>query len=185
MSRTLTSCPILILALLPLHAGANGPHVHGTGELHVVIAANRLAIELHSPLENLLGFEHAPRTDKQRAAVKAMFDKLQEISRLFKLPIEAGCISMTPSIDSPIVAQAQAKATGKVGASKSPRESADEHSDVTAEYEFTCTNTDWIDSIEVNLFDVFLGTKQLKAEVAGPHGQTAKSLSPEHRLLRF
>jgi Protein of unknown function (DUF2796) len=185
MIRTLTSCVLLILALLPLHAGANGPHVHGTGELHVVIEANRLTIELHSPLENLLGFEHAPRTDKQRAAVQSMVEKLKESSKLFRVPIEAECISTTPSIDAPVVAQSQARTTGKDGAGKPPGGSADEHSNVTAEYEFTCTNTDRIDSIEVNLFDVFPGTKHLKAEVAGPHGQTAKNLSPERRLLKL
>jgi hypothetical protein len=185
MSRNLASCPLLILALMPLHAGANGPHVHGTGELHVVIEANRLTIELHSPLENLLGFEHAPRTDKQRAAVKTMVEKLKESSKLFGVPIEAECISTTPSIDSPFVAQSQVRTTGIDGAGKPPGKSADEHSDVTAEYEFTCTNTERIDSIQVNLFDVFPGTKHLKAQVAGPHGQTAKNLSPERRLLKL
>lgn len=37
----------------------------------MVVGGGQLEVALESPLDNLLGFERAPRTDKQRAAVPA------------------------------------------------------------------------------------------------------------------
>ena len=68
----------LCLAMASAGVLASGPHVHGTAELCVAVENNHLNVELRSPLENLLGFEHAPKTDSQRAAVKAMTAKLNK-----------------------------------------------------------------------------------------------------------
>lgn len=45
---------------------ALGAHVHGIGELNVAIDGEALLVELISPAMDLVGFEHAPRTEAQR-----------------------------------------------------------------------------------------------------------------------
>ena len=44
-------------------------HAHGIGELNIVLEGNELAIELISPAANIVGFEHAPSNDEQKAAL--------------------------------------------------------------------------------------------------------------------
>ena len=86
MKRLFAVSLYLCLATASAVAFASGPHVHGTGELRVAVENSNLSIEFRSPLENLLGFERAPKTDSQRAAVNAMTAKLNKPETLFKLP---------------------------------------------------------------------------------------------------
>ena len=44
-------------------------HEHGAASINVVIDATAVFVELESPWNNLVGFEHAPSTDSQREAV--------------------------------------------------------------------------------------------------------------------
>ncbi|HTQ75866.1 MAG TPA: DUF2796 domain-containing protein [Burkholderiales bacterium] len=171
----------LCFAAASAGALAHGPHVHGTGELHVAIEDDKLSIELHGPLENLLGFEHPPRTDSQRAAVKAMTAKLDRPETLFKLPPAASCRAGPTRVDSPL--------DGATAPSKSVEathgDDDDDHADLTATFAFVCANIGKLDSIEVTVFGAFPGTRVLKAEIIGPRGQSAANLSADRRVIRF
>ena len=59
-------------AMSPAMAHEPGPHVHGVASLQVAVDGNTLTLNLESPLDNVLGFEHAPRSEKQKAAVRSM-----------------------------------------------------------------------------------------------------------------
>jgi hypothetical protein len=175
-SRLLCLC----LAVLSIEALAHGPHVHGTAELHVAVESKAVAIELHGPLENLLGFEHAPRTDSQRAALTAMTDKLNRPEMLFRLSKAASCKANPTRIVLPFN---DTRATPASAAHKD--DDSDEHADLTASFGFLCANIGKLDSIEVNLFDAFPGTRTLKAQIAGPRGQSGATLSSDQRVIRF
>ena len=162
---------------------AHGPHVHGTAELHVAVEDNRVDLELHSPLDNLIGFEHAPRTDSQRAAVKAMTAKLNKPEMLFRMPKAASCRASPTHIDSPFN-DAPPMAT-KPSRAAHGDDDGDEHANLTATFGFVCADVDKLDSIEVVIFEAFKGTRILKAEIIGPHGQSAATLSPDRRLIKF
>ena len=68
-----------------------GAHVHGAATLQVAVDAQTLTLDFSSPLDNLIGFEHPPRDDKQKAAVKAMADRLNHADGLFVATAEAQC----------------------------------------------------------------------------------------------
>jgi Protein of unknown function (DUF2796) len=178
-SRLLCFC----VAALSTGALAHGPHVHGTAELHVAVENNRLDLELHSPLENLIGFEHAPRTDSQRAALRAMTAKLNRPETLFRLPKAASCRAGPTRIDSPF--NEAPHVPEKSASAAHTDDDEDEHADLTATFGFVCANIDRLDSIEVVLFDAFKGTRTVKAEIIGPHGQSAATLSPDRRVIKF
>jgi hypothetical protein len=164
----------------PAAALEHGPHVHGTGELQVAVDSNTLTLELHAPLENLLGFEHAARTASEREAVKAMTAKLERPEMLFKLPKAASCTARPTRIESPITA---ASATG---ARMDPKKNAGgDHADLSAPFSFICTRIDKLDSIEVAIFTAFPATRTLNAAVIGPRGQSAATLTPNRRVIRF
>ena len=158
----------------------HGPHVHGTGELQVAVDSNTLTLELHAPLENLLGFEHAARTASEREAVKAMTAKLERPEMLFKLPKAASCTARPTRIESPLGA---ASATG---AHMDPNKNgSDDHADLSATFSFICTRIDKLDSIDVAIFTAFPATRTLNAAVIGPRGQSAATLTPNQRVIRF
>jgi len=160
---------------------AHGPHVHGTAELHVAVEGNSLAIEFRSPLANLLGFEHVPRTDTQRAAVKAMIATLNKPEALFRLPRPASCTAEATHIESALDTPPSAARAANSGHD----EDEDEHADLTGTFGFTCARMAKLDSIEVLIFAAFPGTKTIKAEIIGPHGQSAATLSADHRRLKL
>ncbi|MEM9600321.1 MAG: DUF2796 domain-containing protein [Pseudomonadota bacterium] len=69
-------------------------HVHGAADLALALDGSGLTIELESPLYNLIGFEHAPETDAQRATVETAVATLSAPSALFRFNPEAGCVAV-------------------------------------------------------------------------------------------
>ena len=65
-------------------------HEHGVAHMNVAFEGNELYIEFISPAANIVGFEHQPRTQEQKAAVKAAIKKLEAGEKLFALPSDVG-----------------------------------------------------------------------------------------------
>ncbi len=68
-----------------------GPHVHGHGTLNIAIEDKRVSMELEVPGMDIVGFEHAPSTDDQKAAVEKAKARLEKPLGVFSLPAAAGC----------------------------------------------------------------------------------------------
>ena len=66
-------------------------HVHGIGKLQIAIDGNTLLLNLETPLDNLIGFEHVPRTEVQKAALNKMVARLNKASTLFLPTAAADC----------------------------------------------------------------------------------------------
>ena len=74
-------------ALLGFYASqAAAQHVHGVIELGVVVDGDALAISLHAPLSDVVGFEHAPNSDEQRAAIEKAASLLSDPEQMFGIP---------------------------------------------------------------------------------------------------
>jgi len=58
-------------------------HEHGSASMNVAIDDDVVVIELESPWDNLVGFEHTPKTDEQIAMVDAALDTLVQANQLF------------------------------------------------------------------------------------------------------
>jgi hypothetical protein len=76
---------------VPVSAQSPGAHVHGQAVLEVAVDGETVQLNLYSPLDNLLGFEHAPRTGEERGAVRTMAGKLHQAESLFIFTPLAGC----------------------------------------------------------------------------------------------
>lgn len=68
-----------------------GAHVHGRGTFNIAIEGNRVALELKAPGMDIVGFESAPSSDAQKAAVEKAKATLAKPLELFTLPAAAGC----------------------------------------------------------------------------------------------
>lgn len=76
-------------------------HEHGVADLRVAADGNTVVIEFDSPLDNLVGFEHAPRDDAQRDALREAEERLASFDVLFALTPAAGCTLREVQIESP------------------------------------------------------------------------------------
>lgn len=174
------ACPVL-LAPLGVSAHEPGAHVHGVAELRVAVDGPQLEIDLESPLDNVLGFEHAPRTDKQRAAVRAMAGKLRQAQTLF-VPTAAGqCILASVQLSS---AALPADLLGETGpAAVEASKDQDGHADLDASFTFKCAAPLQLQGMDVKLLEAFPGFRKLNVSVAGPKGQSATVLTSGRRAV--
>lgn len=152
-------------------------HAHGQARLTVALEGNALSLALESPLDNLLGFEHMPRTAKDKAAVDRMAKLLNQPGELFVPTPAAGCKAGAVKLESPVL-EAKPKAAAKHG-----HEHEREHADLDGEFTFTCAQPALLRGLEVKLFDAFPGLKRLDVEVATGKGQTAAKLDGKKRRI--
>jgi hypothetical protein len=168
-------------------AYAAGAHVHGLGKLDAAIDDNTLTIQLDIPLESFVGFEHKPRTDKERAAVQRMAKTLHSDtvfvpSRAAKCKLKEVRLS-SGVLDSALLAGGSEQAGAKPAAAA--REAESGHADLDGEYTFACANPAALNSLEVRLFDAFPHLERLDAQLIGPSGQTGGKLTSKNRTLRW
>jgi len=60
-----------------------GSHEHGTATLNVAVENASVFVELDSPWNNIIGFEHAPNDDEQQALLDAALGLLAKPDQLF------------------------------------------------------------------------------------------------------
>ncbi|MBA3031502.1 MAG: DUF2796 domain-containing protein [Gammaproteobacteria bacterium] len=160
-------------ALIAAFAGmvhAAKPHVHGTGSLDVVIDKGQIGITLELPLDAAVGFERAPKTDKEKAALAAVAGTLNDAPALFIPTSAANCTVRTVTVTVPFL---DGKAQGV------------EHADVEATYVFQCANPAALKGIETTLFKHFKRLYRLETRRAGPAGQGAARLTPKQPTLNW
>lgn len=163
------------LCLMPLAVHAAAAHVHGAATLAVAIDGGTLTLLLESPTDSLVGFEQAPRTARERAAVTKMKQTLERPAALFVPTPAAACKSAGVKLESTLFEP------GHSHHDPGAHEYAGGHADLDGEFVFRCARPDALRDLEVRLFDAFPRLKKLKVEIAGPRGQTAAQLTPRQR----
>lgn len=164
-----------VIAMLTLcglaHGAAAAPaHEHGVAHLDIVIEGSKLLIHLDSPLDNLAGFEHAPRNDQQRSTLRKMEAALREGAALFKPDAAAACLLTDVRIAAPFADGRQAKGG---------------HADLEADWTFSCAKPEALQKMEVHLAELFLRIHRLKVTMATPKGQSSTVLSRSARSITF
>ena len=79
---------------LPLNAQSErelGAHNHGEALLNIVVEGDQLAMLMTSPAANIVGFEHRPETDAQKAAVASATSQLEDLGQVITFNSEAEC----------------------------------------------------------------------------------------------
>jgi len=66
-------------------------HVHGTGQLDIAFDGQQVAMELHAPGADIVGFEYVPESAEDRAAVENAVATLARPMDLFMISEAAGC----------------------------------------------------------------------------------------------
>jgi len=161
-----------LLAAAPLAAMAQAAaHVHGQLRLDVAVEGPTVVIEMESPLDNFVGFEHAPKTDAEKKTAEEAIAQLRAADQLFKIDPAANCKL------GPVTLRSAALGLGKAEASP------EGHADLDGTFAFNCTNAAAAKFIDIGLFGAFKGPRQIDAQIVAPQGQFKRTLKrPNARL---
>lgn len=165
----------LCLATAAGGAWAHGKaHVHGIAKLDVALEGQQLTLAFTSPLDNLLGFEHRPRTDAQKRAAETLLTRMKDLGSFFKPDPAAACTAAAAQVEAPTLSGAPA--AGAKG---------EEHADLAATVVFTCSGIDKLAALEHTLFPAYPRLTRIEVQVAGPRGQLKQTLQRPARTLRL
>ncbi len=179
-------------------------HEHGAAAMNVALEESTILIELESPWNNLVGFEHAPSTDEQHALVDEALAMLEQPMELFTFK-SAECIvaemavenSMSDSDDHD--EHHDDEHADEKHDEHHDDEHADEkhdehhddehdheestHSEVRASYSFSCSDMSNLSSIDVELLTQWTNIEDLDVQMIGPGGQSSAELNPQQISL--
>ncbi|WP_297810089.1 DUF2796 domain-containing protein [uncultured Methylophaga sp.] len=135
-------------------------HVHGEAALNLVIDGQTLLVEFISPMENLLGFEHAPKTEQQKQSYQQLLRQLAGYRSLFSIP--GGQCQLTDQHHKPPFNDASGK-----------------HAEWQGEYHLSCDELEQADRLQPEIFSAFPGVEKLTVQLISTKGQSQFILSKD------
>ena len=170
------------------HEG-HGAHEHGHGHLNLVLDGNQLMIELQAPAADLVGFEHAARSDEEKAQYAKALARLQQPDALFRLDPAAGCTLTRQEINA---AEEDHDHDHEKAGGDQDEHHHDEaghadtgHADLGAMYTYSCETPAKLSGLEATLFAVYPSLEKLSVQGILPNGQTAAELTPSAYQLSW
>lgn len=171
-------------------------HVHGIAALNLVLEGNEVWVELDSPAANIVGFEHAPSSADDHAALDRAVATLHDGDRLFVFNDEAGCRMETATVTSELLdEEREGHAEGKGGAhgqgeghdhgEHTGEHEGEAHSDIEAAYHFECDAPDKLTALTVELFEAFSGMEKIKVQYVIESKQGAAELTAKDQVVQF
>ena len=179
-------------------------HEHGAASLDIALDGDRLYIDLDTPADNVLGFEHAPSTDTGNETVE-MARRFLESADPYVPTAAAGCSLESAEVSIELAAESDEEHgedhdegehghgedhTGEEHAADGSDEDAHDseggtHSDIASSHVFVCASPDRLETLAVTLFDTFDGFEEIDAQLIGPGGQTAAELGAGRTTVSF
>jgi hypothetical protein len=185
IERILMTCRAAIAGLgllcLSAAAAAGKAHEHGAVQLDIAVEAAEVSLAVEMPLDSLLGFERAPRTQAERQAAAAALAKMRDGAALFRFDAAAQCTLASAKVEAPLLEPAAKPAA--TAAAKPP--AAGEHADLDASYTFRCAQPARLATLEVLLFDAFPRVARVTVQAVLPHGQHKAVLRRAARTVRL
>lgn len=181
------------MSLLALPAFAEGTreldsHEHGVGELNIAMEGKTIAMELHAPGADIVGFEYAATSDEDRAAIENAVATLAKPLDLFSFPDAAKCTVTRAS------AELEAEEDHDDHAKHDDHDDHDDHAEhddhakhddhddhaeeashteFHAEYVLNCDNPDAISKINFAYFEAFPNALELEVQIVSSAGAKA------------
>ena len=150
-------------------------HEHGVGELNIAVDGSTVAIELHAPGADIVGFEYVAKSFDDRLTVKKALKSLSHPLELFLLSDPAECR----------VTEAEAHLETEGGhddhADHDDHAEGPVHSEFHATYTLVCNNLSALTEITFAYFDAFENALELEVQVlsdTGAHAFDVKRTNP-------
>ena len=166
-------------------------HEHGVGQLNIAFDENKIAMELHAPGADIVGFEYGAKSDADLAAIDAALQTLSDPLGLFLIPEAASCIVITAHAK----LESEDSDHDEEGHDDHDEEGHDDHdeeghddhdeeghddhdkapghTEFHAEYLLECANLTEISAITFSYFEIFPNALELEVQVISDKGATA------------
>ena len=161
-------------------------HEHGVGQLNIAFDENKIAMELHAPGADIVGFEYGAKSDADLAAIDAALQTLSDPLGLFLIPEAASCIVITAhaKLESEDSDHDDHDEEGHDDHDEEGHDDHDEeghndhdeapgHTEFHAEYLLECANLTEISAITFSYFEIFPNALELEVQVISDKGATA------------
>jgi len=127
-------------------------HEHGVSTLKIAIEGKELNMELESPANDIIGFEHAPENKNQRDAIKNALSQLKNTKGIFLTSSDAECTIINVS--------------GEFEVDK-------DHAGFHVKWKIKCSNPEKIKTLTTTFFKLFPKAEEIEVEVVSTSGQKA------------
>jgi hypothetical protein len=150
-------------------------HEHGSASLNWVLENQHLQLMLDSPAVNVLGFEHAPQDGVEKQTLENVIETLNQPDKV--VVISGGDCQFKSSVITNLFED------------DSETEHHDgfkhevEHSDLNAEYTYTCYKPSKIKYIDVRLFNTFSGFEKIESQWITDTSQGAITLRADSHII--
>jgi len=145
-------------------------HQHGVANLNWVMDGDTLQVLLESPAMNIFGFEHEPYDEHDKEQVDKAMSLLNNAASVVSLT-GGECTLLSVEVSNPF--------------EEGHHEHEGEHSDVDAEYVFSCEQPAALEVIDVKLFDTFAGFEKIQSQWIINNKQGAATLSHDNHTVLF
>jgi Protein of unknown function (DUF2796) len=125
-------------------------HVHGHILLGIAIDGPTVTVDIYSPMDSLMGFEHAPRTSSEKNMAKRWKQRLQQSTDLLRFNPEAACTLKQVFIDAPLVGLGVPTETQASG-----------HNDLEGNWAFHCSRPEALKQVKLGFFAQSRHAKQI------------------------
>ena len=151
----------------------HGVHEHGVAQLNIALEGDVLQMELETPTMNIVGFEHMPATRQQQQEVDDAAATLRHGAEVFSLPAAAGCVLQEANVESALLKREHDDM------SHEHEHRHEGHADFDADYSFKCVNPMALKYVDVQLFTLFSGMREIDVQIITHSGQRAQELNSQ------
>jgi hypothetical protein len=168
---------LVIFPIESSQAKTRKAHAHGLATMTVALdAPSTLTVSIEIPLDSLVGFERAPRTDAERSRARDALAVLRNPSTVVKPSQAARCTPTSMSVQAPALEAAALSTTPQ---------SKEDHADARVTHVFNCAEPLALQQLELVLMQHFGGIHDVRVDVALPGVQRRVSLRKPHSVLRL
>jgi hypothetical protein len=163
-SRIHRTLPSVLVTALMIPAAAPAQHVHGQARLAIGVEGKTGQAELRAAGDDVFGFEHAPRTAKEKDTQAKAFARLRtEGARLIRFDAALGCV----------VSATNVRVDNKPGA----------HGEVVASYQIACRVAPQGKPVRLGISAAFPGIDRVAVQLVSDTAQSGATISRDRGQL--
>lgn len=143
MQTRLIALTLPLLCCAAAHAEEftqKGKHEHGKVTLNLALEGGTLAAEIEAPAINVVGFEHAPRTEAERKTVTEAAAWLSSGARILGVPANAGCRRTSADLQPPEWGKDAGHDHDHEHEHEHEHSEGEDHADYRLSLRYTCSN---------------------------------------------
>jgi hypothetical protein len=179
-------------------------HVHGHVEFNIAQDGQDLLVEITAPGADVVGFEHAPKTEAEKASVAKAKATLNDVNSVLILPTSAGCKLVDVDVDTTLESHEDHHdhddhKDHDEHHDHDDHKDHDEHHDhddhkdhghdghgeFSVQYQFTCKDFSKLNQIDTQWFTHFPATEKVSVNLLTDAAQSATELTSGNTVIKL